>query len=146
MGRKTYIANQLSTAQLKAQYDSEAKKIVADKGILARIIKEIVVEMKEYSLEEIEGAIEGVEISEVPIYPGKAVQRPLKQEKKSEDRKPQAIIGLATEDKVPNEGVFNLAMPEFSNRCCRQYGKIRNQAGSNYGQKWQRKETDKPQI
>lgn len=89
MSRKTHLASTLSVAQMKAQYDSEAKKIVADKRILSRIIKEAVEEMKDYDLEEIAEAIEKVEISEVPIYPG---------------RKPQAITGMSTEDKVPNEG------------------------------------------
>lgn len=89
MNRKTHLANTLSVAQMKAQYDSEAKKIVADKRILSRIIKEAVEEMKTCDLEEIAEAIEKVEISKVPICPG---------------RKPQAITGMQTEDKVPNEG------------------------------------------
>jgi len=89
MSNKTYLAHVLDIAQLKVQYDSEAKKIVADKGILSRIIKETVEEMKDCSLEEIADSIEGLEISEVPVYPGK---------------KAEAIIGMPTEDKVPNEG------------------------------------------
>lgn len=89
MSNKTYLAHVLDIAQLKVQYDSEAKKIVADKGILSRIIKETVEEMKDCSLEEIADSIEGLEISEVPVYLGK---------------KAEAIIGMPTEDKVPNEG------------------------------------------
>ena len=90
MKTKTYLANAIDTADMKAQYDAEAKKIVADKGVLSWIVKYTVKEMKDCTLEEIADAIEDIEVAQVPVYPGK--------------RRTEAIIGMPSEDKVPNEG------------------------------------------
>lgn len=90
MQTKTYLANAIESADEKAQYDGEAKKITADKGILSWIVKYTVKELKDCTFEEIADAIENVEVAEVPIYPGK--------------KKPGAITGMSTEDKVPGEG------------------------------------------
>ena len=57
MKTKTYLANAIDTADMKAQYDAEAKKIVADKGVLSWIVKYTVKEMKDCTLEEIADAI-----------------------------------------------------------------------------------------
>lgn len=87
---KTALSKDLEIAGDKAQYDEEIKRILANKIILAWILKYCVKEFKQFSLEEVEEAIEGEpEISVIPIYPGS---------------KPQRIIGNATEDNVPNEG------------------------------------------
>lgn len=90
MKTKNYLANAIDTADMKAQYDAEAKKIVADKGVLSWIVKYTVKEMKDCTLEEIADAIEDIEVARVPVYPGK--------------RRTEAIIGMPSEDKVPNEG------------------------------------------
>ena len=88
---KTYFANEMEAAGRKAQYDSEAKKILSDKTILAWILKYTVRELDGYTVEEIRGFMEeDPEISEVLVYPGK--------------RKPEAVVGLPTVDQVPNEG------------------------------------------
>lgn len=87
---KTYLTNAIEIASEKAQYDGEAKKITADKEILSWILKYTVKELKDCALKEIEAAIEGIEIAEVPIYPGK--------------KKTEAITGMPTEDKIPGEG------------------------------------------
>lgn len=64
--------------------------MLSDKIILAWILKYSVHEFKDSSIEEIKGAIEETpEISVVPVYPGKT---------------PEMIIGMADEDKIPNEG------------------------------------------
>ena len=39
MKTKNYLANAIDTADMKAQHDAEAKKIVADKGVLSWIVK-----------------------------------------------------------------------------------------------------------
>lgn len=91
MKENTYLTNTVEAVEGKAQYDSEAKKLLSDKMILAWILKYTVSELNGYTLEEIKGFIEeNPEISEVPVYPGK--------------RRPEAIVGLPTVDKVPNEG------------------------------------------
>ena len=90
MKAKTYLTEAVETADKKAQYDSEAKKIVSDKGILSWIAQYTVEELKDYNRDEIAAAIEGVEVAEVPVYPGK--------------KKTEAITGMSTVDKVPNEG------------------------------------------
>lgn len=35
MRKKTYLANAIEIADMKAQYDSEAKKLVSDKKVLS---------------------------------------------------------------------------------------------------------------
>ncbi len=91
MKQKTYLSNALSIADTKAKYDAEVKKILSAKVILAWIMKFSVEEFKDYTIEEIMSSIEGEpEIATIPVYPGKVKQ--------------QAITGLQTEDKVPNEG------------------------------------------
>lgn len=90
MKKKTYLAHVIETADEKAQYDSEAKKIVSDRGILSWIARYTVKELNGCSLDEIAAAIEGIEVAEVPVYPGK--------------KKTEAITGMPTEDRVPNEG------------------------------------------
>lgn len=90
MKKKTYLADAINIAEMKAQYDTEAKKIVADKGVLSWIVKYTVKEMRDCTLEEIANAIEDIEVAETPVHPGK--------------KKTEAITGMTTEDKVPNEG------------------------------------------
>ena len=57
MKKKTYLADAINIAEMKAQYDTEAKKIVADKGVLSWIVKYTVKEMRDCTLEEIANAI-----------------------------------------------------------------------------------------
>lgn len=105
MRKKTYLGNAIDVAGDKAKYDSEAKKLVSDKTVLSWIAKYCIKELKDFTLEEIVACIEGEpEVEEIPAYPGK--------------KKPEAIVGLSTEDKVPNEGEvtydvkFYLIMPK----------------------------------
>lgn len=92
MTQKTHLTRSIETADEKAQYDEYAKRIVADKNILAWIAKYTMQELKEYSIPVIISCIEGEpEISEVPVYPGGK-------------KKTEAVTGIPTEDKVPGEG------------------------------------------
>ncbi len=89
--RKAYIENVLENAGNKSKYDTQVKKILSDKHILAWILKYSVEEFGESSIEQIYSCIEGEpEIAAVPVYPG--------------SKKPDAIRGETTEDAVTNEG------------------------------------------
>lgn len=69
--------------------DRSVKRILADKNILARILKETVEECCEMSYDEIRQCIEGnVDIEQIPVNPGLT----------------NTIRGNATEDAVPGEG------------------------------------------
>lgn len=85
-----YISNELDVADQQAKYDTCAKRLLADKIILAFLLRETAAEFFGMSIEEIASRIEGdMEISTIPVYPGK---------------QPAAIVGMPTEDKVQNEG------------------------------------------
>ena len=89
--KKTYLAHGVEKTQYEAQYDECVKKLLSDRQVLARIAKYRTEEFKDYEISEIMECIEGEpEISEIPVYPGK--------------RKPEAITGMNTESKQPNEG------------------------------------------
>ncbi len=52
MKRKTYLAKAIEIADMKAQYDGEAKKIVADKKVLVWILKSLflnIAKQREYA-------------------------------------------------------------------------------------------------
>lgn len=71
--------------------DENAKQLLANKQVLSWILKHTVEEFRDYTYEEIEGCIEGEpEIGTHPVHPGK--------------RKTEAITGMNTESKIPNEG------------------------------------------
>ena len=86
----SYLHNVLDAAGLEARYDEHAKRILADKEIMAWILKYTVREVSGYSVEEIKDFIEGeCEINTISIIPG---------------RTNQSILGSQNEDKVPGEG------------------------------------------
>lgn len=90
MRQKSYISNVIESDGNKVKYDGEVKKVISDKVILAWIMKYSVEEFKDYPIEVIQDCIEGKpEVGSVKVRPG---------------RKPEAITGLSTENKVPGEG------------------------------------------
>ena len=96
--RETYISKTLSAlGDGVARVDEKIKALLADKQILARILKYSVEEFKEYDILEIIDRIEGVELLEVPVDAG------LSHKDRSEFGK---ISGSNTEDNVPGEGVI----------------------------------------
>ena len=96
--RETYISKTLSAlGDGVAKVDKKIKALLADKQILARILKYSVEEFKEYDILEIINRIEEVEILEVPVDAG------LSYKSKNEFGK---ISGSNTEDNVPGEGVI----------------------------------------
>ena len=96
--RETYISKTLSAlGDGVAKVDEKIKALLADKQILARILKYSVEDFKEYDILEIINRIEEVEILEVPVDAG------LSYKSKNEFGK---IFGSNTEDNVPGEGVI----------------------------------------
>ena len=96
--RETYISKTLSElGDGVEKVDEKIKALLADKQILARILKYSVEEFKEYDILEIINRIEEVEILEVPVDAG------LSHKSKNEFGK---ISGSSTEDNVPGEGVI----------------------------------------
>ena len=96
--RETYISKTLSAlGDGVAKVDEKIKALLADKQILARILKYSVEDFKEYDILEIINRIEEVEILEVPVDAG------LSHKSKNEFGK---ISGSNTEDNVPGEGVI----------------------------------------
>ena len=96
--RETYISKTLSAlGDGVAKVDEKIKALLADKQILAKILKYSVEEFKEYDILEIINRIEEVEILEVPVDAG------LSHKSKNEFGK---ISGSNTEDNVPGEGVI----------------------------------------
>lgn len=96
--KETYISKTLSAlGDGVAKVDEKIKALLADKQILARILKYSVEEFKEYDILEIINRIEEVEILEVPVDAG------LSYKSKNEFGK---ISGSNTEDNVPGEGVI----------------------------------------
>lgn len=91
------------------QYDENAKKVVANKHILAEILAESAEEFKNVPHEEIIALIEGEpEVSQIPVNPGET-NNPF-------------ITGLSNESKIPYEGTitydvrFYIYTPDKKNR------------------------------
>lgn len=91
MSENSYLSSALYAADDKAEYDAGAKKILADKQVLAWILKYCVKEFKEYPIHLVKERIEGApEVSQIHLMPRKAA--------------PEAISGLPNVDDVPKEG------------------------------------------
>ncbi|MCD8130956.1 MAG: hypothetical protein LUE16_06705 [Lachnospiraceae bacterium] len=90
MERATYLGSAVTEAAQKAQYDAYAKELLADRTVLAWILKYTVKEFADCEIDEIRNCIDTPQIGCVPVVPG---------------RQPEKVIGDRTEDKVPDEGV-----------------------------------------
>ncbi len=88
---KTALSNALEIAGEKAQYDNQVKNIIANKPILAWILKFTVSEFKDASIADIIELIEGEpEVATVAVHPGQT--------------NAPKITGLSNENTVPYEG------------------------------------------
>lgn len=95
----TEIRNALKSANDKTQYDERAKRLLAQKSILAHILVNTVDEFKGMNPEEVVSYIEGEPyICIVPVEPG------LTNIDKKNSKK-QRIIGINTENLEINEGL-----------------------------------------
>lgn len=89
--QKTQLAHSIALTETKSKYDAEAKYLVSNKQVLARIMKYSVKEYKDCSIEEIINYIEGTpEISTHKVLPHN-----------------EKIVGMNTESKIPGEGDFS---------------------------------------
>ena len=90
MEQKTHISNVLESNDCKDQYDTQVKRILSDKTVLAWILKYTTSEFNEYPIPLIKQCIEGTpEVGTHRVFPSLA---------------PEAITGIDTVDKVPGEG------------------------------------------
>jgi len=86
------VANGLREADINARYDAACKRVLSEKPILARIMKECLAEYQDCDVDEIaEKYIEGQpQVGDVPVMP---------------DEDSTVISGLDTEDKSVREGM-----------------------------------------
>lgn len=100
---KTTIYNVLDTAKDNIRYDEYVKRVLSTKDVLARILKRVTEEFRPLPVEQIaqECLDTDIQIGTVPIAPGMTNTRT------ADDTVPDMIIGDATENKVPGEGVVN---------------------------------------
>ena len=90
MNNKTHIANVLESNATKSRYDAEAKRILADKTVLAWIMQYTIQEFHKYSIKTIVDCIEGKpEVATAQLMPGYSGE---------------AIEGITNDDSVPGEG------------------------------------------
>ena len=95
----TEIANAVSAADDKAQYDERAKRLLAQKSILAHILVKTVDEFKRMNPKEVVALIEGEpKVGIVPLEPGMT-----NIEKTVQDG--NRVVGLNTENSEINEGL-----------------------------------------
>ena len=95
MPMKNELAGDIGLAAGKSQYDAQCKRILANKIILAWILKYTVKEFKKMSIRQIKQCIgNDIMISRVRVDPGKT----------NIHEEPEKIIGESGEDKVPGEG------------------------------------------
>ena len=88
------LAGDIGLAAGKSQYDAYCKRILANKEILAWILKYAVTEFSDMEIGEIKKCIENdIRISKVRVSPGKTNMP-----------EPEKISGGSEEDKVPGEG------------------------------------------
>ncbi len=91
---KNELAGDLTLAEGKSQYDTYCKRILANKIILAWILKYAVEEFKDMPISQIKTCIgSDIRISEVSVLPGR-----------TNLREPEKITGESEEDSVPGEG------------------------------------------
>jgi hypothetical protein len=89
---ETQLAREIDRAEKDAKYDRYCKNLLADRAILAHIMKECVSEFKDFDVKYIaENCIEGTpQISETAVHV---------------NNKPRKIVSLNTEDSTMDEGV-----------------------------------------
>ncbi len=97
------LSRELSYAKEKVQYDTQCKRVLSQKQILAWILKRTVKEFTDLPVRQIILCIEGLpEISSVPVYAGK--DKEISAEPETVRRTNEKISGMPNEDKVPEEG------------------------------------------
>lgn len=104
----TEIRNALSAAEEKAQYDTQAKRVLGNKIILGHILTRTVEAFKGLSPEEAAECIEGTPcISQVPVEPG------LTNAAGKDADTGERIVGLNTENTEVNEGLIRFDIVSY---------------------------------
>lgn len=108
---QTNLSQTVDVAGANAQYDENVKQLLADKQILAWILKYAVREFRDMELDVIaDGIDQRIEIGKAQVDPGKSKSKGLEQkESESEDSErekpvPGKITGDSTEDNTAGEG------------------------------------------
>ena len=117
LSRRTHLSRALASADQKAQYDAYVKEILSDREILARILKGVADEFRDYEVKEILPCIDTPFVAEIPVAPGltgKALTEKALSEKELTEkavsgpagagRQGAKISGMNTDDPVGNEG------------------------------------------
>ena len=105
------LHNILNTVSLESQYDAQAKKVLAQKIVLAYIMKNTLEDFKDMDPQEIMPYIEGEPmIGVVPVDPG------LTNAKYSEGE--EEVVGFNTENTIVNEGSVNFDIVFYVHRKC----------------------------
>ncbi|MBP3617365.1 MAG: hypothetical protein J6J38_04935 [Lachnospiraceae bacterium] len=108
MTENTYISDALEGNDSKDRLDTEVKKVLSDKTVLAWILKYTTAEFERYSIEKIKTCIEGTpKVGTHPVNPRskRKNKKTSKDQKNSREKQsPEAITGSDTVDKVPGEG------------------------------------------
>ncbi len=87
----TNLAESIEKTQEQSKYGVESRYLLADKQVLARIVKENVREFVKYDLDVIENCIEGEpQVNEIVVHPA--------------GHKSEKIQGMQNESIIPNEG------------------------------------------
>ena len=109
----TEIKNAVAAADDKAQYDEYAKRLLAQKDILAHILVKTVNEFKDMNPKDVVQYIEGEPyISVVPVEPGLTNSAGMVSAEQGDsnsykaDGKGKRIVGLNTENSEINEGLI----------------------------------------
>lgn len=110
MTENTYIPDTLEGNDCKDRLDTEVKKVLSDKTVLAWILKYTVAEFEKYSIEKIRECIEGTpEVGTHPVNPKskRKVGHTNKHPRNDKyNQAPEAITGSDTVDKVQGEGTI----------------------------------------
>lgn len=93
----TMLANAISQADKKVQYDVQAKQVLSNKYILAWILKRVAREFQKMSVEQIVACIEKPEVDTVFVDPGATNRLSQSMEK---------ITGLSNESPIHKEGTI----------------------------------------
>ncbi len=108
MKENTYISDTLEGNDCKDRLDTEVKKVLSDKTVLAWILKYTTAEFEQYSIGKIKTCIEGTpEVGTHSVNPRsnrKTQNTNRRQGDNKADKTPEAITGSDTVDKVPGEG------------------------------------------
>lgn len=97
---QTSLANSIDATKEKIKYDTQVKKVLANKIILAWILKYTMKEFQQMNIPDIANCIEGeIQIASIPLEPGLT--------------NTDVITGQTNENAIPNEGKITFDLRFF---------------------------------